>query len=120
MTHSHTAALPVALAASLVPPGIAQTSIGALPSGSGVEIAGAVTHVLGDRFVVDDGAGSVLVETGPSWRHDIAMAVGEQVRVRGEPDGGAPDAFVSFCADGETLRIRPENGRPPWAGSRRD
>jgi uncharacterized protein YdeI (BOF family) len=101
-------------------PALAQTAIADLSGGGGTEIAGTVTHVFGNRFVVEDATGSVLVETGPHWFHDIAMTVGEDVRVVGEPERGSLDAFRIVRTGGEAIEIRPADGPPPWAGGRRD
>jgi uncharacterized protein YdeI (BOF family) len=112
--------LAAALAAALTTgTAVAQTPIDQLAPRSGVTVEGEVTHVFGNRFVVDDGTGSVLVETGPPWHHDISMEVGERVTVTGEPDEGGFDAFVIRRSDGDEIEIRPAEGPPPWSGSRR-
>lgn len=120
MHRALTATLFMTLAAGFAPHVAAQTAIGELSTGPTVEIAGSVSHVFGNKFVLDDGTGNVLVESGPGWHHDFTVAVGEQLRVRGEPDDGAFDAYTIFRAGGERLEIRPESGPPPWSGGRRD
>lgn len=97
----------------------AQTAIGDRPRRPGVEIEGRVAEVFGNRFVLDDGTGGVLVEAGPPRHHRIDVEVGEAVRMRGEPDAEGFDAFEITRADGETLRVRPDSGQPPWAGGPR-
>jgi hypothetical protein len=93
-----------------------QTPIGSLGTPEGVTIRGEVTDVFGNKFVVEDESGRVLVETGPPWHSRVAMEVGETVTVTGEPEDGGFEAFTIRRADGETIAIREPGRRPPWAG----
>jgi uncharacterized protein YdeI (BOF family) len=97
-------------------PAQTQTPIGSLATTQGVTIRGAVTDVFGNKFVVEDQSGRVLVETGPAWHSRVQMEVGETVTVTGEPDEGGFDAFTIQRANGETVTIREPGRRPPWAG----
>lgn len=100
-------------------PAPAATPIGSLSS-EGVTIRGEVTDVFGNRFVVEDGTGRVLVETGPAWHSRVEVAPGETVTVTGEPgrDGGF-DAFTIEREGGERIVVRGPEGPPPWAGGPR-
>ncbi|MGX9963102.1 hypothetical protein ACVFYP_07245 [Roseomonas sp. F4] len=123
-THLRRAALGLALAASLAAPtfaqapaapAITQTPIGAIAPG-GIAIEGQVTDVFGNRFVLQDATGRVLVEAGPDWYHRLDIRQGERLRVIGRPDGGSFDAFTIRREDGREITIRRAEGSPPWAG----
>ncbi|MBA3325415.1 MAG: DNA-binding protein [Rhodobacteraceae bacterium] len=115
MTGLHIGAL-IAAALTLTGPAAGQTAIGSLVERSSETIAGDVTHVFGNKFVVTDGTGSMLVETGPSWFHDLSIEVGERVQIFGEFEDGSIDAYRILRAGGEEIKIRPAGGPPPWAG----
>ncbi|MBU8545660.1 MULTISPECIES: PepSY domain-containing protein [Roseomonadaceae] len=123
-THLRRAALGLALAAGLAAPAFAQapaapattqTPIGAIAPG-GIAIEGQVTDVFGNRFVLQDATGRVLVEAGPDWYHRLDIRQGERLRVIGRPDGGSFDAFTIRREDGREITIRRAEGSPPWAG----
>lgn len=94
----------------------AETPIADLRSVDDIRIAGEVTDVFGNAFVLEDETGSVLVETGPEWFAERTFTVGERLVVTGEMDDGEFDAFTVTRADGSVDRIRPAEGPPPWAG----
>ncbi len=94
----------------------ADTPIADLQKVDGVRIAGEVTDVFANAFVLEDESGSVLVETGPEWFAERTFTVGERLVVTGEMDDGAFEAFTVTRADGGVERIRPADGPPPWAG----
>lgn len=128
-THFRRAALSLALATALAapafaqnattqnatPPAATQTPIGAIAPG-GIAIEGEVTDVFGNRFVLQDGTGRVLVEAGPDWYHRLDIRQGERLRVTGRPDGRSFDAFTIRREDGREITIRRAEGSPPWAG----
>jgi uncharacterized protein YdeI (BOF family) len=123
-THLRRAALGLALAAGLAAPAFAQapaatattqTPIGAIAPG-GIAIEGQVTDIFGNRFVLQDATGRVLVEAGPDWYHRLDIRQGERLRVIGRPDGGSFDAFTIRREDGREITIRRAEGSPPWAG----
>lgn len=107
-----------AAAALAAGPALAQTPIGELSANRLVEIEGAVTEVFGNRFVLRDDTGAVLVTSGPRWHRRLDVTPGETLRVAGEPGEDDFDAFRIFRADGEVIEIRPVDGPPPWAGGR--
>jgi hypothetical protein len=98
-------------------PASAQTAIGELNAATGITIEGRVTDVFGNKFVLEDDTGRVLVETGPSWWRTTEVAVGERVTVMGEPDQSRTfDAFSIIHEDGREIKIRDPNMPAPWAG----
>ncbi|BBK35587.1 hypothetical protein STAQ_06650 [Allostella sp. ATCC 35155] len=97
---------------------VAQTPIGDVLSPEGIRIAGTVTDVFGNKFVLEDTSGKVLVESGPEWHRRLDIQPGEKLTVTGRPDGGSFEAFAITRADGSRIEIRPAGGPPPWAGPR--
>jgi uncharacterized protein YdeI (BOF family) len=97
---------------------IAQTPIGELFSSRDREIAGEVVDVFGNKFVVSDATGRILVDAGPGWWQRIEVTRGERVRVTGELDEGEFDARTIVRGDGSVIQVRPADGPPPWAGGR--
>jgi hypothetical protein len=95
--------------------GAANTPIGSLAPG-GVTVEGQVTDVFGNRFVLQDSTGRILVEAGPDWYHRLDIRQGERLRVTGRPDGRAFDAHVIRREDGREIVVRRAEGPPPWAG----
>jgi uncharacterized protein YdeI (BOF family) len=94
----------------------AQTPIRDLQRDPGTTIAGTVTSVVGNEFILDDGTGQVIVDAGPRWYHQIEIQAGEQLTVWGEYDDYDFDAYRITRENGEVIHIRNGPGRPPWAG----
>lgn len=94
---------------------MAQVPIGSL-HGPRVEVRGTIAEVFGNRFILEDDSGRILVETGPEWYRDHDFAVGERITVEGEVEEGSLDAFLLRREDGSEIRVRPADGPPPWAG----
>ena len=108
-----------ALAATLIAaPALAQTPIGSLAPG-GVTIEGSVTDVFGNRFVLQDASGRILVEAGPERHRRLELRPGERLSVTGRPAGGGFDAFTIRRPDGSEVFIRNPEGPPPWSGAGR-
>jgi hypothetical protein len=61
-----------------------------------VTVKGRVAENFGSRFVIDDGTGRTLIDTGPRWRDDGLAPLGAPVTVQGRFDRGAfrPDYLV--------------------------
>lgn len=95
---------------------LAQTSISDSLGDAEQTITGDVTDVFGNRFVLDDGARRVLVDTGPDWYQQVDIREGDRVTVRGEAKRNHFDAYSITTADGQTIDIRSAEGPPPWAG----
>jgi hypothetical protein len=96
------------------------TSIGTLRSTQGISIEGTVASVFGNKFVLEDASGQVLVETVPGWFQQLEFTPGERLTVIGEMDYDEFEAFRIIRANGETLELRNVQGPPPWAGPNRD
>lgn len=108
-------ALVIVSGLSTAAPAIADTEIGTLGRAHGTTIQGIVADVFGNRFVLEDATGRVLVSSGPHWHHQLTLRKGERVTVNGELDGDEFDAFTITRQDGEVVAIRPAEGPPPWA-----
>lgn len=81
----------------------------------GAAIAGRVVGVIDNEFILRDDTGEVVVDGGPSWWHDLELAVGERVTVVGHFDDYDFDAYRIVRHGGEDLSIRDETEPPPWA-----
>jgi len=84
--------------------------------GPGLTIAGEITSVVGNEFILSDGTGQIIVDAGPTWYHQLNLQEGEQVTVVGDYDDDEFDAFTITRGNGEVLTIREPQGPPPWAG----
>lgn len=90
--------------------------IGALAAGPKLAIAGTVTEVFGNAFILRDDTGAALVEAGPEWFRRIEVTPGERLTVIGEPEGHRRfDAYVIVRQNGERIEVRPLRGPPPWS-----
>jgi uncharacterized protein YdeI (BOF family) len=90
-----------------------------------VTLSGQVTQVIeGNDFLLDDGTGSIRVDGGPFWHHQLGLTAGQSVTISGEVDLGRPGSEAAtpqidlffFEADGQTMTVRDAGGPPPWAG----
>jgi hypothetical protein len=112
--------LPLALMIAMPTVALAEVRpIGQLTGSDGTVIEGKVTHVFGNKFVLADETGSVLVDTGPRWFKQRAFKVGEVLKVRGEVDEQEFEARTVSRASGEVDTIRADRGPPPWSGKAR-
>ena len=101
-------------------PAVSQTAIGTLQTSGAITIVGTVTDVFGNKFVLEDSSGRILVDNGPDWFHRVEVKRGDKMTVIGRPDGGSFEAFALVRADGTRQEIRPDRGPPPWSGGRRE
>lgn len=109
------AALAVAPAAAA----FADVPIAQVRPTDGISISGEVASVFGNKFVLRDQSGEILVDTGPRWFRERSFAEGERLTVVGELDEDEFEAQRITREDGTVLTIRPDRGPPPWAGGRR-
>jgi hypothetical protein len=79
---------------------------------SPVAIKGDVAEVFGNKFVVQDGSGRALVDTGPRGEDRIVVAKGEAVTVQGRFDRGVVHADVLAHADGRNEAFGPPDRGP--------
>ncbi|MGE0716077.1 MAG: PepSY domain-containing protein [Alphaproteobacteria bacterium] len=90
----------------------AETPIAEVLRPEGITITGTVTDIFGNRFVLQDDSGKVLVETGPQWHDRVEVKPGERVTVSGRPERGFFHAFAVTRADGTRIELQPP-GPPP-------
>ncbi|KAB1079506.1 DNA-binding protein [Methylobacterium soli] len=120
-------AAPLALGAvglSLAKPGevaltpLAPVAISALAPSGAVAARGEVAEIFGNKFILQDGSGRALVETGRSGEGGGLVVKGETVTVQGRFEKGFLHATLIAHADGNQVRLGPA-GRPPgtldWA-----
>lgn len=82
-------------------------------------VQGRVVAVFGNRFVLENDTGKILVDGGPSWYQDLDFDVGEQVAVAGRLEHDKFEALTLRRGDGSLVTIRSTFEQPPWAGKRR-
>ncbi len=97
----------------------AQVSIRNLQRDRGIAISGQIRSVVGNKFILDDGTGQVIVDAGPRWYHQLNFTPGERVTVVGKYDDDDFDAYTITRSTGEVIRIREAGAPPPWRGGRR-
>jgi hypothetical protein len=86
------------------------TAVSRLSSSSGiVNVRGRVAAVYGNRFLVEDGTGRMLVDTG---RHGVTVAAGAPVLVQGRFDDGQLKARFLVDQAGDIQEV----GAPPPHG----
>jgi uncharacterized protein YdeI (BOF family) len=86
----------------LTPEPIAQ-----LTAGSPVAVKGQVAEIFGNKFIVQDGSGRALIETGPRGEGGNLVTKGETVTVQGRFDDGFIHANVMTRADGSSQAFGP-------------
>jgi hypothetical protein len=79
---------------------------------SPVAIKGDVAEIFGNKFVVQDGSGRALVDTGPRGEDRMLVAKGETVTVQGRFDRGVVHADVLARADGRNEAFGPPDRGP--------
>lgn len=79
---------------------------------SPVAITGDVAEVFGNKFVVQDGSGRALVDTGPRGEDRTPVAKGETVTVQGRFDRGVVHAELLAHADGRNEAFGPPDHGP--------
>lgn len=97
-------------------PGLVATPIAeAADANRWIALEGDVVEIFGNKFVIDDGVGRALVETGRAGEDQSLVMAGERVTVQGRFDHGFLHAGAIRRADGdvETLAPPPPPGPPP-------
>lgn len=103
-------------------------AIAALPQDSIVTIKGTVAEIYGNKFVLQDESGRMLVETGRAGEGGTLVAKDQPVTVQGRFDDGFLKASYLVYPDGRTMAIGPARGphgpgddhRGPKGGPRGD
>ena len=72
-----------------------------------------------NEWLLETRDGIVIIDAGPRWYQEIALELSETITVEGEFDDDEFDVFTITRADGTLITVRPTQGRPPWAGGRR-
>ena len=91
-------------------------AINTLRDGTPVAIKGKVASTFGDAFLVEDGTGRTLVDTGPRGEGRTVVAPDETVTVQGRFDRGRLHAQVLVHADGRAEGFGPEKAPKPRRG----
>lgn len=92
-------------------------SIAAMPNWGIVTIKGQVAEIFGNKFVVQDGSGRALVETGRAGEGGKLVAKNEAVTVQGRFEEGFIRASFVIHPDGRTEALGGPGG-PPHPGLR--
>ncbi|MEW6630828.1 MAG: hypothetical protein AB1440_08185 [Pseudomonadota bacterium] len=87
-------------------------SIASLAPDSDVAVKGKVAEIYGNKFVVDDGSGRALVETGRAGEGGKLVASGETLTVQGHFDDGFIRGELLVHADGKAESLRPPRPGP--------
>ena len=85
--------------------------IARLQAGGPVAVKGSVAEIYGNKFILQDDTGRMLVDLGPRGEGGDAVTKGEQLMVQGEFDRGFVAAQVVSHADGRNEAFGPP--RPP-------
>ena len=103
--------------ATLTP--VEPVAISALKPSAAIATKGEVAEIYGNKFIVQDGSGKALVETGRSGEGGTLVKAGEAVTVQGRFENGFLHAMVITRADGTRVVVGPAGGPPPgtldWA-----
>lgn len=103
--------------ATLTP--VAPTAISQLAPSAAVAAKGEVAEIFGNKFIVQDGSGRALVETGKDGEGGGLVTKGEAVTVQGRFENGFLHATLLTRADGKTVVLGPARGPKPggldWA-----
>jgi hypothetical protein len=91
--------------------GVSLTPIQPIPIGA-TAVKGDVAEIFGNKFIVQDGTGRTLVETGREGEGRTLVAKGEPVQVQGRFEDGFLHAAALTHGDGKRVVIGPL-GAPP-------
>jgi hypothetical protein len=102
----------------IAPTPVAPVAVSALAPSGATAAKGEVAEIFGNKFILQDGTGRALVETGRAGEGGKLVAKGESVTVQGRFEDGFLRASALTRADGRTESLRPV-GPPPggldWA-----
>lgn len=94
--------------------------------GGAVAVEGRITYAQDNTFVLDDGTGSMEVDTCPTWYKRVNLHVGDRVVVVGQVmknssvvarTGLVVNAY-KIIQGRETIVVRGTPGKPPWLSYR--
>lgn len=92
----------------LMPP----VAISAMTDNGVVSVKGKVGDIFGNKFLVEDQSGRMLVDTGPAGDGGTLVAKDETVTVQGRFDDGFLHGSMIVHADGKTDLVGPAGGPP--------
>lgn len=92
-------------------PTLGATRVADLSEDDRIGIEGRVAEIFGNKFVVEDSSGRVLVETGHKGRGASLVALNEQVNVQGRFENGFVRASAIRHRDGRIESLGPPH--PP-------
>jgi uncharacterized protein YdeI (BOF family) len=115
---------PVAYAAPPPPPAraamapqavmlITPVQIALLQPSDVVAVKGRVAEIYGNKFILEDDSGRMLVDLGPRGDDQLVVTKGEQVSIQGRFDRGFVAAQVLSRADGRSEAFGPPMAPPP-------
>jgi hypothetical protein len=114
--------LSLAQGTAVQPTPVAPVAIQALAPSGATAVKGEVAEIFGNKFVIQDGTGRALVETGREGEGGGLVAKGETVTVQGRFETGFLHARVLTHGDGRTNLLGPAGGPPmgslDWAKDR--
>ena len=114
--------LSLAQGTTFQPTPVEPVAIQALAPSGAIAVTGAVAEIFGNKFVVQDGTGRALVETGRAGEGGGLVAKGEAVTVQGRFEQGFLHASVLIHGDGRKVLLGPAGGPPTgsldWARDR--
>ena len=88
-------------------------AVSALAPSSAIAAKGEVDEIFGNKFVLQDGTGRALVETGPAGESGTLVKKGESLTVQGRFENGFLHAQQITRADGTAVAVGPAGGPPP-------
>ncbi|WP_375456661.1 DNA-binding protein [uncultured Methylobacterium sp.] len=91
---------------------VAPTAIAAIADSGSVAAKGEVAEIFGNKFVVQDGTGRALVETGRDGEGGRLVSKSETVTVQGRFENGFLHARLLTHADGNKVVLGPAGGPP--------
>lgn len=99
-------------AQTFTPTPVAPVTISALAPSGGTAVKGEVAEIYGNKFILQDGSGRALVETGREGEGGKLVEKGETVTVQGRFESGFLHAKILTRADGQVVRLGPTGGPP--------
>ena len=114
--------LSLAQGTTVQPTPVEPVAIRALTISGATAVKGEVAEIFGNKFVIQDGTGRALVETGRAGEGGGLVAKGEAVTVQGRFERGFLHASVLTHGDGRKVVLGPAGGPPTgsldWAKDR--
>ena len=89
------------------------TPIASMRDWSPIAVKGQVAEIFGNKFILQDGSGRALVETGPEGEGGRLVASSETVTVQGRFERGFVHAAAISHADGRSDILGPPGPPPP-------